>query len=233
VTAEEWDRCRDPVKMLLFLEGRRVPAHRLRLFAAACCRRAWASLADGRSRDAVPVLERYADGPGRKADLDELKAAYRAAGEATAAAREPRQHYAATMVERAAEPTQAWWAPRWSTRLLFTAAGKAGPAAGVSGGRGGQGSGGGRRGGSAPRRDRQPGNLDSLHPNRLRCDRCGWAVPVALDITDDPAGLCCLTEDEAADYWPGLGPALRLHAMLCPGAWFADQEKTEAMAAPR
>jgi hypothetical protein len=40
-------------------------------------------------------------------------------------------------------------------------------------------------------------------------NRCGWAAPAALGITDDPAGLRCLTEDElAAD--------LRLHGMLSP-----------------
>ena len=76
-------------------------------------------------------------------------------------------------------------------------------------------------------------SLDSLHPDRLRCDRCGWAVPVALDITDDPAGLRCLPEDEAAAYWPELAADLRLHGMLCPGAWFAGQEGAEMMAAPR
>ena len=76
-------------------------------------------------------------------------------------------------------------------------------------------------------------SLDSLHPDRLRCDRCGWAVPMALDITDDPAGLRRLTEDEAAAYWPDQAADLRLHAMLCPRAWFAEQETAEGMAAPR
>jgi hypothetical protein len=42
-----------------------------------------------------------------------------------------------------------------------------------------------------------------------------------------------LIGDEAAAYWPGLAADLRLHAMCCPGAWFADQEAVEAMAAPR
>jgi hypothetical protein len=69
-----------------------------------------------------------------------------------------------------------------------------------------------------------------LHPYRLRC---GWAVPVALHITDDPAALRRLTEDEAAAYFPGLAADLRLNGMLCPGAWFAPQEECEAMAAPR
>jgi hypothetical protein len=32
---------------------------------------------------------------------------------------------------------------------------------------------------------------------------------------------------------PDLAADLRLHAMLCPGAWFAPQETAEAVAAPR
>jgi hypothetical protein len=76
-------------------------------------------------------------------------------------------------------------------------------------------------------------SLDSLHPDRLRCDRCGHALPVALDIWDDPESLRTLTEEEAAAYFPGLAADLRLHGMLCPGAWFATQEEWEAMVAPR
>jgi hypothetical protein len=56
---------------------------------------------------------------------------------------------------------------------------------------------------------------------------------VALDITVEPAGLRCLTEDEAVACWPDLAADLRLHGMLCPRAWFATQEEWEAMAAPR
>jgi WD40 repeat protein len=36
----------------------------------------------------------------------------------------------------------------------------------------------------------------------------------------------------AAASWPGLAADLRLHGMLCPGAWFTDQETAEAMAVP-
>jgi hypothetical protein len=53
-------------------------------------------------------------------------------------------------------------------------------------------------------------SLDSLHPARLRFDRCGHALPVALDPSDDPESLRLLTEDEAAAYWPGLAADLRL-----------------------
>jgi hypothetical protein len=77
-------------------------------------------------------------------------------------------------------------------------------------------------------------SIDGSHPDLLRCDQCGHALPVALDIWDDPASLCMLTEDEAAAYFPGLAADLRLHGYFCPGAWFgATQEEWEAMAAPR
>jgi hypothetical protein len=76
-------------------------------------------------------------------------------------------------------------------------------------------------------------SLDSLHPDRLLCDRCGHALPVALDAWDDPESLRMLTEDAAAAYWPGLAADLRLHGMLCPEAWFVAEEAAEAMAAAR
>jgi hypothetical protein len=58
-------------------------------------------------------------------------------------------------------------------------------------------------------------------------------LPARLDTTNDPAGLRCLTEDEAAAYCPGLAADLRRHGMCCPGAWFAGQKAAEATAAPR
>src|SRR5262249_21763416 len=66
--------------------------------------------------------------------------------------------------------------------------------------------------------------LDPFHPGLRRCDRCGPARPVALDPWDDPDELRGMTEDVACDYWPGLAPGLRLHGMLCPEAWFTDEE---------
>jgi hypothetical protein len=60
-------------------------------------------------------------------------------------------------------------------------------------------------------------SLDSPHLDRLRCDRCGHALRVALDAWDDPESLPMLTEDEAATYFPDLAADLRLHGMLCPG----------------
>jgi hypothetical protein len=75
-------------------------------------------------------------------------------------------------------------------------------------------------------------SLDPFQPDRIRCDRCGWATAVALDPWDDPESLRCLTEDEAGAYFPGAAADLRLHGHLCPGAWFGTPEEWEAMAAP-
>jgi hypothetical protein len=74
MTGSEWNACADPQAMLDALEdaartgtgmgaaGRRVSDRKLRLFACACCRQVWDRLADPRSRRAVEVAERYADG---------------------------------------------------------------------------------------------------------------------------------------------------------------------------
>jgi hypothetical protein len=71
----EWLGCVEPAAMLAYLVGpdasqMHLPAGRragrldrkLRLFACACCRQVWRLLTDARSRRAVEVAERYADG---------------------------------------------------------------------------------------------------------------------------------------------------------------------------
>jgi hypothetical protein len=60
MTEAEWLKSTDPDKMLKSLSK---PSQRkLQLFACACCRRVWHLLTDARSRVAVEVMERYADG---------------------------------------------------------------------------------------------------------------------------------------------------------------------------
>jgi hypothetical protein len=83
MTEAEWLGATDPVKMLGQVIGK-AGDRELRLFACATCRRLWHLLRDPRSRVAVEVSERYADG---LADEAELRAAARAARLAEVAVR--------------------------------------------------------------------------------------------------------------------------------------------------
>jgi hypothetical protein len=69
VTKAEWQTCVDPLRMLASLEGH-VTTRQLRLFACACCRRIWHLIGDPRSREAVEVAERLADGLVTKEERD-------------------------------------------------------------------------------------------------------------------------------------------------------------------
>jgi hypothetical protein len=80
MTEADWDRNTQPQEMLEALRASgRASERKLRLFACACCRRIWPLLTDGRSRQAVEVAERFADG---RADADELAAANESARQA-------------------------------------------------------------------------------------------------------------------------------------------------------
>jgi hypothetical protein len=61
VTEAEWLACTEPRRMLNWLKNKG-SRRKQRLFACACCRRIWPLLTDQRSRNAVDVAERYAEG---------------------------------------------------------------------------------------------------------------------------------------------------------------------------
>jgi hypothetical protein len=96
----------NPYLVLDSLRGK-ASRRKLRLFACGCCReRLWSLLTDKRSREAIEVAERYADGA---ADWPELRAAHSAAcaaGEAirrTYASGRTAEYYRVTVAANAAQ----------------------------------------------------------------------------------------------------------------------------------
>src|SRR5436305_1438982 len=63
MTETDWLNATEPHEMLKFLRANGpVSGRKLRLFECACCRRLWKAMTDERSREAVLVAERWADG---------------------------------------------------------------------------------------------------------------------------------------------------------------------------
>jgi len=109
MTEEEWLGCMQPEAILMFLRGK-TSERKMRLFAAACCRRIWHLLVDQRTRDLVPALEQYADALIR---LQELSAACRQnAGFIQTAPWHTYPHTAAIAIAAAAGESP--WAAGWN-----------------------------------------------------------------------------------------------------------------------
>jgi hypothetical protein len=70
---QDWLSCTDPTPMLRFLEESQVGERAARLLACACCRQIWTLLPDPRSRQAVEVAERYADGQASRVELGKAR----------------------------------------------------------------------------------------------------------------------------------------------------------------
>lgn len=115
MTAEEWEECNDPERLVHgFLEsplGRDVSElsacnRKLRLFACACCRELWDLLPDIRSRKAVAVAENL-----ENEDVLDI----------ASAAREARQARASTAprIDNAFYTIPKWEAARLASMLLF------------------------------------------------------------------------------------------------------------------
>src|SRR5262245_1674288 len=95
MTESDWWAGQEPRRLLAFLNASgKLSERKARLFAVAACRRAWHLLPNDRSRKAVEVAERYADGEATRKELAAAQSAIRginavtgrSAGQAAAAA---------------------------------------------------------------------------------------------------------------------------------------------------
>jgi hypothetical protein len=103
VTESEWLASDTPTHLLDYL-GEQASDRKLRLFACAACRRIWHLLWDERSRTAVEVAERYADGLATAGEL--LKARTRSMAAQAEAVRSVAKGRFPTVAETAAEVSE-------------------------------------------------------------------------------------------------------------------------------
>jgi hypothetical protein len=80
LTEADWRACQDPASLLHFLRDKGMD-RKWRLFAVACCRRIDHWITDARSRRAIEVAARYAEGAATEEALDEARLAAQAAQE--------------------------------------------------------------------------------------------------------------------------------------------------------
>jgi len=107
--ADAWEKCHRSDWMLWALDKIGYDDQRmLRLLACRFCREIWHLLADERSRNAVEVAERYAEGQATKDELVAARAAAWAAARAAARARAAAGAAAEAATEAAA------WAAAWA-----------------------------------------------------------------------------------------------------------------------
>jgi hypothetical protein len=78
VTEADWRTCADPTPLLHFLHDKG-SARKWRLFAVACCQRISHLMTDERSRRAVEIAARYADGAATEEELQAARSAAQAA----------------------------------------------------------------------------------------------------------------------------------------------------------
>ena len=113
MTAEQWLTCTEPSSMLAFA-SLHLSERRRRLFACACCRRAWSELHDSRSRRAVIVAEQYAEGELTEEELGMASAGAAAVWDAETSALDPAgtadlPPYGATAAAYNAAIPMGWW----------------------------------------------------------------------------------------------------------------------------
>jgi hypothetical protein len=101
----EWLSCADPERMLDWLRPEE-KARKLRLFAVACTWRVADALTDSRSKKALKIAGRYADG---SADEAELLAAHTAAVQAARSKRDPARIAACDSAKPGLRVAEAGW----------------------------------------------------------------------------------------------------------------------------